>query len=73
MIARAHAAGIPAVRARQARELTADAQLIRHGLLTVLIATTAAPGGSTPGAGCRCRACLPGSRARLPGAASTPS
>jgi crotonobetainyl-CoA:carnitine CoA-transferase CaiB-like acyl-CoA transferase len=36
VIARAHAAGIPAVRARQAQELTADAQLIRHGLLTVL-------------------------------------
>jgi crotonobetainyl-CoA:carnitine CoA-transferase CaiB-like acyl-CoA transferase len=36
VIARAHAAGIPAVRARQARELTADGQLIRHGLLTVL-------------------------------------
>jgi crotonobetainyl-CoA:carnitine CoA-transferase CaiB-like acyl-CoA transferase len=35
VIARAHAAGIPAVRARQAHELTADAQLIRHGLLTV--------------------------------------
>jgi crotonobetainyl-CoA:carnitine CoA-transferase CaiB-like acyl-CoA transferase len=36
VIARAHAAGIPAVRARQAQELTADAQLIRHGLLSVL-------------------------------------
>jgi crotonobetainyl-CoA:carnitine CoA-transferase CaiB-like acyl-CoA transferase len=36
VIARAHAAGIPAVRARQPRELIADAQLIRHGLLTVL-------------------------------------
>jgi crotonobetainyl-CoA:carnitine CoA-transferase CaiB-like acyl-CoA transferase len=36
VIARAHAAGIPAVRARQAQELTADAQLMRHGLLTVL-------------------------------------
>ena len=36
VIARAHAARIPAVRARQARELTADEQLIRHGLLTVL-------------------------------------
>ncbi|MGH3207838.1 MAG: CoA transferase [Trebonia sp.] len=36
VVARAHAAGIPAVRARQAPELTADAQLIRHGLLTVL-------------------------------------
>jgi crotonobetainyl-CoA:carnitine CoA-transferase CaiB-like acyl-CoA transferase len=36
VIARAHAAGIPAVRARQPRELAADAQLIRHGLLTVL-------------------------------------
>jgi crotonobetainyl-CoA:carnitine CoA-transferase CaiB-like acyl-CoA transferase len=36
VIARAHAAGIPAVRARQAQELTADEQLIRHGLLTVL-------------------------------------
>jgi crotonobetainyl-CoA:carnitine CoA-transferase CaiB-like acyl-CoA transferase len=36
VIARAHAAGIPAVRARQARELTADAQLIDHGLLTVI-------------------------------------
>jgi crotonobetainyl-CoA:carnitine CoA-transferase CaiB-like acyl-CoA transferase len=36
VIARARAAGIPAVRARQAQELTADAQLIRHGLLTVL-------------------------------------
>ena len=35
-IARAHAAGIPAARARQPQELTADAQLIRHGLLTVL-------------------------------------
>jgi crotonobetainyl-CoA:carnitine CoA-transferase CaiB-like acyl-CoA transferase len=36
VIARAHAAGVPAVRARQAHELTADAQLISHGLLTVL-------------------------------------
>jgi crotonobetainyl-CoA:carnitine CoA-transferase CaiB-like acyl-CoA transferase len=36
VIARAHAAGIPAVRARQARELTADARLIHHGLLTVI-------------------------------------
>ena len=36
VIARAHAAGIPAVRARQARELTADAQLIHHDLLTVV-------------------------------------
>jgi len=36
VIARAHAAGIPAARARQARELTADAMLIRHGLLTVI-------------------------------------
>jgi crotonobetainyl-CoA:carnitine CoA-transferase CaiB-like acyl-CoA transferase len=36
VIARAHAAGIPAVRARQARELTADVRLIHHGLLTVL-------------------------------------
>ena len=36
VIARAHAAGIPAVRARKAQELTADAQLIRHGLLTVI-------------------------------------
>ena len=36
VIARAHAAGISAVRARQARELTADARLIHHGLLTVL-------------------------------------
>jgi crotonobetainyl-CoA:carnitine CoA-transferase CaiB-like acyl-CoA transferase len=34
--ARAHAAGVPVVRARQARELTADARLIHHGLLTVL-------------------------------------
>jgi crotonobetainyl-CoA:carnitine CoA-transferase CaiB-like acyl-CoA transferase len=36
VITRAHAAGIPAVRARQVRELTADAQLIQHGLLTVI-------------------------------------
>ena len=36
VIARAHAAGVPAVRARQARELTADEQLIHHGLLTVI-------------------------------------
>ena len=36
VITRAHAAGIPAVRARQAQELTADEQLIRHGLLTVM-------------------------------------
>jgi crotonobetainyl-CoA:carnitine CoA-transferase CaiB-like acyl-CoA transferase len=36
VIARAHAAGIPAVRARKAQELTADAQLIHHGLLTVI-------------------------------------
>ena len=36
VIARAHAAGVPAVRARQPRELAADEQLIRHGLLTVL-------------------------------------
>jgi crotonobetainyl-CoA:carnitine CoA-transferase CaiB-like acyl-CoA transferase len=36
VITRAHAAGIPAVRARQAQELAADEQLIRHGLLAVL-------------------------------------
>lgn len=36
VIARAHAAGVPAVLARQSRELTADERLIRHGLLTVL-------------------------------------
>ena len=36
VIARAHRAGIPAVRARQAEELTADAQLTGRGLLTVL-------------------------------------
>jgi crotonobetainyl-CoA:carnitine CoA-transferase CaiB-like acyl-CoA transferase len=36
VIARAHAAGVPAVRARQARELTADERLIHHGLLTVI-------------------------------------
>jgi crotonobetainyl-CoA:carnitine CoA-transferase CaiB-like acyl-CoA transferase len=36
VIARAHAAGIPAVRVRQVHELTADAQLIHHGLLTVI-------------------------------------
>jgi crotonobetainyl-CoA:carnitine CoA-transferase CaiB-like acyl-CoA transferase len=32
---RAHAAGLPAVRARQLPELTRDEQLIRHGLLAV--------------------------------------
>jgi crotonobetainyl-CoA:carnitine CoA-transferase CaiB-like acyl-CoA transferase len=36
VIARAHAAGVPTVRARQPQELIADAQLIRHGLLSVL-------------------------------------
>lgn len=36
VVARAHAAGVPAIRARQAEELTADAQLIGHGLLSVL-------------------------------------
>ena len=36
VIVRAHAAGVPVVRVRQAHELTADAQLIRHGLLTVI-------------------------------------
>ncbi len=36
VIARAHAAGAPAARARQGRELTADTSLIDHGLLTVL-------------------------------------
>lgn len=36
VIARAHRAGIPAVRARQAEELTADAKLTGRGLLTVL-------------------------------------
>jgi crotonobetainyl-CoA:carnitine CoA-transferase CaiB-like acyl-CoA transferase len=36
VIARAHAARIPAVHARQARELTADASLTRRGLLTVV-------------------------------------
>ena len=36
VIDRAHAAGIPAVRARKPQELTADAQLIGHGLLTVM-------------------------------------
>jgi crotonobetainyl-CoA:carnitine CoA-transferase CaiB-like acyl-CoA transferase len=35
IIARAHAAGIPAVRARQAEELAGDEQLIGHGLLAV--------------------------------------
>ena len=33
---RATSAGVPAVRARQTRELTGDEQLIRHGLLTVI-------------------------------------
>jgi crotonobetainyl-CoA:carnitine CoA-transferase CaiB-like acyl-CoA transferase len=36
VIARAHAAGVPAARARQSRELTADDRLIHHGLLTVI-------------------------------------
>ena len=36
VVRRAAAAGIPAVRARQAHELTADEQLIRHGLLAVI-------------------------------------
>ena len=36
VITRAHAAGVPAVHARQGRELTADASLIHHGLLTVI-------------------------------------
>jgi crotonobetainyl-CoA:carnitine CoA-transferase CaiB-like acyl-CoA transferase len=35
VLARARAAAIPAVRARQVPELAADEQLIRHGLLTV--------------------------------------
>ena len=35
-VRRASAAGIPAVRARQAHELAADQQLTRHGLLTVI-------------------------------------
>lgn len=34
-IRRAAAAGIPAVRARQPRELAGDEQLVRHGLLTI--------------------------------------
>jgi crotonobetainyl-CoA:carnitine CoA-transferase CaiB-like acyl-CoA transferase len=36
VVARAHAAGVPAIRARQPEELTADARLIGHGLLSVL-------------------------------------
>ena len=36
VVRRAAVAGIPAVRARQAHEMTADEQLIRHGLLTVI-------------------------------------
>jgi crotonobetainyl-CoA:carnitine CoA-transferase CaiB-like acyl-CoA transferase len=36
VVRRATAAGIPAARARRVRELTADEQLIGHGLLTVL-------------------------------------
>jgi crotonobetainyl-CoA:carnitine CoA-transferase CaiB-like acyl-CoA transferase len=36
ILRRAAAAGIPAVRARQAQDLIADEQLIRHGLLTVV-------------------------------------
>ena len=36
ILERAAEAGVPAVRARQAPELIADEQLIRHGLLTVL-------------------------------------
>jgi crotonobetainyl-CoA:carnitine CoA-transferase CaiB-like acyl-CoA transferase len=36
VIARAHAAGVPAVLARQSRELAADSSLIHHGLLTVI-------------------------------------
>ncbi|MGH3275150.1 MAG: hypothetical protein ACRDNZ_12615, partial [Streptosporangiaceae bacterium] len=35
IVRRAAAAGIPAVRARQGRELVADEQLIRHDLLAV--------------------------------------
>jgi len=36
ILRRAAAAGVPAVRARQAPELIADEQLIRHGLLTIV-------------------------------------
>jgi crotonobetainyl-CoA:carnitine CoA-transferase CaiB-like acyl-CoA transferase len=36
VIARARAAGVPAVIARQGRELTADESLVRRGLLTVI-------------------------------------
>jgi crotonobetainyl-CoA:carnitine CoA-transferase CaiB-like acyl-CoA transferase len=36
VVSRAHAAGVPAVRARQVQELTADDELIGAGLLTVI-------------------------------------
>ncbi len=36
MLTRAHAAGIPAVRARQPQELTGDTELIGENLLTVV-------------------------------------
>ena len=65
VVARAHAAGVPAVRARQARELTADAQLIRHGLLTVLDSDDRGARQVDPGRWLQ----MPGLPAREPGKA----
>jgi crotonobetainyl-CoA:carnitine CoA-transferase CaiB-like acyl-CoA transferase len=65
VIARAHAAGIPAVRARKAQELAADTQLIRHGLLTVIDQDDGGATGVGPGRWLE----MPGLTAAKPGEA----
>jgi len=49
VLRRAHAAGLPAVRARQLPDLTRDEQLIRHGLLAVTEADDAGVARVGPG------------------------
>jgi crotonobetainyl-CoA:carnitine CoA-transferase CaiB-like acyl-CoA transferase len=49
VLRRAHAAGLPAVRARQLPDLTRDEQLIRHGLLAVTEADDAGVARVVPG------------------------
>jgi crotonobetainyl-CoA:carnitine CoA-transferase CaiB-like acyl-CoA transferase len=62
VLRRAASAGVPAVRARQARELAGDQQLIRHGLLTVI---EPAESGAAVAAG-------PGHGLELPGLVRSP-
>ncbi|HUZ51331.1 MAG TPA: CoA transferase [Streptosporangiaceae bacterium] len=65
VVRRATAAGIPAARARQVHELTADEQLIRHRLLTVIEQDESGVARVGPGRWLE----MPGLRAEPPGEA----